>query len=690
MQSTKKMLVVDDVELNRAILSELFGNTYEMIEAENGQEALDVLKEQSQDISIVLLDIVMPVMDGLTALQEINRLGYLKYMPVVMVTAESTESISLQMYEIGASDVISKPFNPAVVRQRVDNIVELYDYRRDLEEVVREQTVILEEQAEKLRQTNVFVIDTLCTAVEFRDGESGTHIVRIRDITRLLLKEFGARHSKYRMTDERIEVISNAAAMHDIGKIAVPDAILNKPGKLTREEFEIMKLHTIKGCEMLAKLDYVQDQEYYEYCYDICRHHHERWDGRGYPDGIKGDDISIWAQVVALADVYDALVSERTYKKAFTHETAVQMIANGECGQFNPELIACFLEISSELKMMYVTIAKEHAAPPPQPFVLEAPKQDDNLQRILKLLELERAKYHIIADSSGEIVFEYNLNEDRIHFSENVGLLLNCPIEIKNLLQEKQEYLVVYEPDFKLLGEALNDIMANSAHTVRKMIRLKTRDGEYEWFEAVARGIFTDEAREPQLTDVIGKLVNVNELKVEANRWRTVAHTDPLTNLDNSMAFQERVFDAMESGDYREGAILFIDVDDFKRVNSEYGRAMGDLVLRFVGERLQTLFRSSDMLGRIGGDEFAVFMPGVTDVALLREKSQLLCDTVAAAKVKNEQGDVCDSFSISVGIARYPSDAKDYHTLVHQADEALKKAKTKGKNSFHFFDEELN
>ena len=690
MQSTKKMLVVDDVELNRAILSELFGNTYEMIEAENGQEALDVLKEQSQDISIVLLDIVMPVMDGLTALQEINRLGYLEYMPVVMVTAESTESISLQMYEIGASDVISKPFNPAVVRQRVDNIVELYDYRRDLEEVVRQQTVTLEEQAEKLRQTNVFVIDTLCTAVEFRDGESGTHIVRIRDITRLLLKEFGIRHSKYRMSDERIEVIANAAAMHDIGKIAVPDAILNKPGKLTREEFEIMKLHTIKGCEMLAKLDYVQDQEYYEYCYDICRHHHERWDGRGYPDSVKGDDITIWAQVVALADVYDALVSERTYKKAFTHETAVQMIANGECGQFNPELITCFLEISADLKKMYVTIAREHAAPPSQPFVLEAPKQDDNLQRILKLLELERAKYHIIADSSGEIVFEYNVSEDCIHFSENVSLILDCPVEIKKLLNEKQDYLVIYEQDFNLLREAYREIQKDRTRTVRKMIRLKTRNGEYEWFEAVARGIFTDEAREPQLTDIIGKLVNVNELKVEANRWRTAAHTDPLTNLDNSMAFQERVFNAMESGDYREGTLLFVDVDDFKLVNSEYGRPMGDLILRFVGDRLQTLFRSSDMLGRIGGDEFAVFMPGVTDTALLREKSQLLCDTVAAARVDNGQGVVCNSFSISVGIAKYPTDAREYHALIHNANEALKKAKEKGENRFHFYTETRN
>ena len=689
MQSTvKKMLVVDDVELNRAILSELFSNTYEMIEAENGQEALEVLKEQAQDISIVLLDIVMPVMDGLTALQEINRLGYLKFMPVVMVTAESTESISLKMYEMGASDVISKPFNPAVVRQRVDNIVELYDYRRDLEDVVRQQTVTLEEQAEKLRQTNVFVIDTLCTAVEFRDGESGTHIVRIRDITRLLLKEFGIRHSKYHMPDSQIEVIANAAAMHDIGKIAVPDAILNKPGKLTREEFEIMKLHTVKGCEMLAKLDYVQDQEYYEYCYDICRHHHERWDGRGYPDGIRGNDITIWSQVVALADVYDALVSERAYKKAFTHETAVQMIVNGECGQFNPELLVCFNEISDQLKEMYVAIAKEHVAPP-QPTLLEVPKQDDNLQRILKLLELERAKYHIIADTSGDIVFEYSLSEDTVRFSENANLLLDCPVEMKGILHNKLKYDFIYETDYKLLAEGLREITDSRQRTVRKMIRLKTRNGQYEWFELVARGVFADEAREPVLTDVIGKLVNVNELKAEANRWRTVAQLDPLTSLDNRVAFQDRVTNELETNLEKEGAMLYVDVDNFKAINDKFGHQTGDKILRFVGDTLRMLFRSSDILGRMGGDEFVVFMPGAIDIALLREKANTLCTAFSEAHLVDGKTDACH-FTGSVGIARYPFDAADFHALANHSDEALYRAKAAGKNCYRFYEEALN
>ncbi len=683
--SKKKMLVVDDVELNRAILSELFSNSYEVIEAENGQQAIDKLKENSNDLAIILLDIVMPVMDGLTALEEIGRLGYLKSIPVVLLTAESTERISLKVYELGASDVISKPYNPAVVRQRVNNIVELYDYRHDLEEEVRRQTVILEEQAEKLKQTNVFVIDTLCTAVEFRNGESGSHISRIRDITRVLLKALGEKHEKFKMPDNQIDIIANAAAMHDIGKIAVPDAILNKPGRLTDEEFQLMKQHTIKGCEMLAKLDYVQDQEYYQYCYEICRHHHERWDGRGYPDGIKGDAIPIWAQVVSLADVYDALVSERPYKKALSHEVAIQMISDGECGQFNPEMLACFLEVEEQLKKQYSNIARNHEAPVKQ-LIMQPPKSDEKLQRIIKLLEIERAKYHIVADSSGDVVYEYDAIEDTIRFSENVSLVLDLPMEIKHMMDENRVPLLLHKNDLKVLHQTLDELRHGPKRSTRKMLRFMGKSGQYEWFELVARGFFNDDMQTPVLTDVIGKLVNVNELKSEATRWRTVAQRDPLTGLNNRSAFQEMVLKEMDRDSLKEGVMLFIDIDNFKQINDHFGHHTGDKILKYVGEQLKLLFRSSDILARMGGDEFVAFLPGSIEIQLLKAKTQLLCDSFSSAHTKTDMGGC--HFSGSVGIARYPQDAKDYQSLVRYADEALYRAKTNGKNRFEFYGDE--
>ncbi|MDL2327442.1 response regulator [Ruminococcaceae bacterium OttesenSCG-928-A11] len=342
----KKLLVVDDIQLNRLILTELFSEDYEVIEAENGEAAMALISLFGTEIAIVLLDIVMPVMDGFEVLQRMNASGLMSTLPVILITGENDDEKALKGYALGASDMISKPFNPDVVARRVQNVVELYAHKQDLERKLREQKEMLEKQAERLRQSNQFVIDALSTTVEFRDSESGDHINRIRTLTKVMLE---AMRDDYPLTDEEIEAISNASAMHDIGKIAIPDSILMKPGPLTKEEFEVMKTHTVKGCDILTRVKSAQDQDYFTYCYEICRHHHERWDGRGYPDGLKGDEISIWAQATSLADVYDALTSPRVYKGAYDHDTAVRMILNGECGEFNPKLLASFQAVQHSL-----------------------------------------------------------------------------------------------------------------------------------------------------------------------------------------------------------------------------------------------------------------------------------------------------------------------------------------------------
>ncbi len=341
MRDVMDILVVDDMEINRVILREMFQGDYNILEADNGRTAMDLVHKHHDTMAIILLDVMMPVMDGIAMLEALNHCQYMSRIPVILITAESDDNTALKGYSLGVSDIITKPFSPEIVMRRVSNVIELYNNKRNLEEK-------LEEQARKLKKTNAFVTDTLSTVIEFRNGESGSHIRRIRRITKLLLEALTSRYERYHFTKEEISMICDASALHDIGKIAIPDSVLLKPGKLTKEEFEVMKTHTLRGCEILHNLDYVQDEKFYNYCYDICRHHHERWDGRGYPDGLNGDAISIWAQVVSLADVYEALTNKRVYKPAYTHDQAVSMILNGECGAFNPHLLECFLE-SAEL-----------------------------------------------------------------------------------------------------------------------------------------------------------------------------------------------------------------------------------------------------------------------------------------------------------------------------------------------------
>lgn len=343
------LLIVDDAEINRAILCEAFHGTYETLEAENGRQALDILYAAPGRIAAVLLDVVMPVMDGLAVLEEMSRRDMMTRIPVFLITAENSSETVSRAYQLGVVDVIPKPFNPDFILRRVGNILELYRHRLYLQDMVQQQTAQLQEQAEALRQNTFAIIETLSTAIEFRDCESGEHIKRIRDLTALLLRETAHEYPEYGLTDEIIELIAEAAVMHDVGKIAIPDQILNKPGRLTEEEFEIMKTHPLRGCEVLDNVEALRRSEIYRYAYDICRHHHERYDGGGYPDHLVGNDITIWAQVVSLADVYDALVSERVYKRAYPHDTAMRMIHNGECGQFNPALLRMFDRIADRV-----------------------------------------------------------------------------------------------------------------------------------------------------------------------------------------------------------------------------------------------------------------------------------------------------------------------------------------------------
>ena len=334
MEKRQKILVVDDSEMNRAILADMLEGEYDILEAEDGTQAVEILQEQSADIDVVLLDIVMPRMDGFGVLAAMNENRWIEQVPVIMISAETSTEQAIRAYEMGVSDFITRPFNEAIVRRRLTNTILLYANQKKLVAMVNEQIRAKE-------QRSSLMIDVLGHVVEFRNGESGLHILHVRQLTELLLEALNSRTGQYHLSAADISVISTASALHDIGKIAIDDKILNKPGRLTDEEFIIMKTHSAIGAQMLEDIPIQTDDPLIKVARDICRWHHERFDGHGYPDGLKGDEIPIGAQVVALADVYDALTSERVYKEAYSHETAVRMILRGECGAFNPLLLDC-------------------------------------------------------------------------------------------------------------------------------------------------------------------------------------------------------------------------------------------------------------------------------------------------------------------------------------------------------------
>ena len=337
------ILLVDDAMMNRMMLTGILGEDYRILEAGNGKQCLELLREKAGQISLVLLDINMPVMDGFEVLRTMNTNHTIEDVPVIMISSDDSEEAIRKAYELGASDYVNRPFDAKIVYRRVSNTIKLYAKQRRLVQMVSDQIRAREKNTDVL-------VGVLSQIVEFRNGESGSHVRHIRIITETLLHRLMELTSRYDLTPEQQDNIPLASALHDIGKIGIDEAILNKPGKLTAEEFAVIKTHSMLGAEMLQKTESFADQPLLQTAYEIARWHHERWDGRGYPDGLKGDDIPISAQLVSMADVYDALTSERCYKKAFPHETAVQMITNGECGAFNPLLLQCLLDVQGELK----------------------------------------------------------------------------------------------------------------------------------------------------------------------------------------------------------------------------------------------------------------------------------------------------------------------------------------------------
>ena len=345
MNEKQTILIVDDSKFNRDILKEILGETYHYLEAENGNQAIQLVGD-NLGIDLILLDIHMPQMDGFEVLEMMNKSQCINETPVIMISSEESVTMMRKAYEMGITDYITRPFDTVIVKKRVQNTLDLYVNQKRLINVVVDQVY---EKAEK----NNIMIRILSNVLRSRNSESSEHILHIRTATELMLRKLIKISDTYHLTEADIALITTASSLHDIGKIHIPEEILNKPGKLSDEEFKIMKTHSELGASIIRDMRFPQNHPLVHTAWEICRWHHERWDGKGYPDGLKGEKIPISAQVVSIADVYDALTSERCYKKAFDHDTAIQMILDGQCGQFNPLLLKCLKELSFQLSKMF-------------------------------------------------------------------------------------------------------------------------------------------------------------------------------------------------------------------------------------------------------------------------------------------------------------------------------------------------
>ena len=501
-ENRETILIVDDSAMNRMLLSDILADTYNIIEAEDGEQAIAILQQHASEISIVVLDMVMPKVDGFGVLEAMNENRWIQFLPVVSISTESSPEFVERAYSLGVTDFINRPFDELIVIRRVSNTIKLYAKQRKLTNMVANEIF------EKERNGSL-MITILSHIVEFRNGESGMHVMNIGTLTEILLNQISKKDDKYYLPYAERDLIVKASALHDIGKISIPEEVLNKPGKLTDEEFEAMKQHTVIGYQMLSDLGF-QDEPLVKVSREITRWHHERYDGRGYPDGLKGDEIPLSAQIVSLADVYDALTSERVYKPAFSHEKAIQMILNGECGAFNPLLLECLVEAQDAIRQGLAQPNRAFNSYEDLKSIAPAIQDAETLdvtEYALNQLENEREKNHFLTEISRQLQFDYNKSLDLLHIPVWAAKRLGTPAQIKDPLHTEALANLISHDLVELLSKAITETTPQDP-----LVRLDctvTSNGEAYDCIIITKTVWSQE-EEPILVGVIGKIMQNN------------------------------------------------------------------------------------------------------------------------------------------------------------------------------------
>ena len=742
-EKNARILIVDDSEMNRDMLSDMLSDDYDIVEAADGEEALSILKERVYDIDLVLLDIIMPAVDGFGVLDVMKRYHWIDNTPVIMISSETSQSYIRKAFELGVTDYIIRPFDSFIIHKRVSNTLMLYRKQKKL-------LSALEEQVYENEKNNSMMINVLAHIVEFRNGESGMHVHHIKQLTSILLQNLIEKTDKYHLTENDILLISTASSLHDIGKISIDDKILNKPGRLTAEEFEVIKTHSVIGAEMLQDLHNTHNYPLFDKAYEICRWHHERYDGKGYPDGLKGEEIPISAQVTSLADVYDALTSNRCYKKAFSHEKAMEMILDGQCGAFNPVLLQCLKDcekqILAEFSDSIDTTQDDRLLIRATEELVENKISSDKIDFSSHLPIAARDRWNFFSDGSGEIQFEYDAILDVLRLTKYGAKVLGLQELTMHPRGLKQGYLGAQNI------QTILDAMQSEASLEKPVVKIKKHislNGPRRWYEIRIRTLWSNEEN-PKYTGILGRIIDINdsELAIVRPEYRISENDDAeirqtiskLTQvfdvvrlvditdneivrsgckpgneeminacrgdkcyaiwgktqrckncvsskafekrgqvsklefaddsifqiiskyveisgkpyvlemiykdndgvllgaygktdfMDNIVNYNRQLYHDALTGTYNRryyeeqaksmryiDAVAMLDANNFKGINDHYGHAAGDCVLKAVCESIKECIRSSDILIRLGSDEFVLLMANIPKLCFIRK-----------------------------------------------------------------------
>lgn len=668
----RKILVVDDSEINRAILREILDRDYDIIEAKDGAEATQLIQKNKYSLSLILLDLMMPVMDGIGVLEYMNEHDLIDLIPVIMITSETGAEFVDKAYQLGVSDFVNRPFNKQIILHRVTNTIMLNAKQKRMEGMIKRQIYEKEQQSD-------LMIDILSHIVEFRNGESGLHVLHIRVLTGLLLHRLVQKTDQYGLTEAEIRRISMASALHDIGKVAIPEEILNKPGRLTSEEFVVMKTHSQKGAQLLKDLAFHQDKPLLKSAYEICLWHHERYDGRGYPHGLAGEEIPISAQVTALADVYDALTGERVYKHAIPHNEAIKMILNGECGAFNPLLLECLTEIADTIQSDLQRETKKHLDKQQFQRISTELLQMGDLsasERTLYLLDYERMKYQFFAAIDEGALFEFNPESRMLTTLGESASRYGIPEHILDPFRDPNLTELFGEEDIRGFERALRTATPD-APIFRYECRLKIK-GDLRWTRLICQTIWSDD-EVPQYRGVIGKATDIHDDRSKTLSLEYRAAHDPLTSLLNADYGRNQIQAKIDLHPRGKFALSIIDVDHFKHINDSRGHLFGNQVLCFVAEKLRQSVRSGDIIARFGGDEIMLFQEYHEGIEAIVERIFESLNT----SYKDYQ------VSVSMGVATTELVERNYSALFHAADQALYHVKQNGRKSYQFYHKKM-
>ena len=694
----KKMLIADNSEMNKIILSEIFGSEYEFINTDSSEEFLRLLMHYKDDIDVILANENIAQKISLEKTELLEKLNVLKNTPIILILNHGHSNMKNKLF-LPFSDVVHSPVNPYTVKKRVQNLAELFHRKETLENQVQKQMKKIFEQDEalknkqkKINTINNDMLDILSMVIEYRDVESGKHIRRIQKFTEALLRVLAVKYPKYNLDEEKIALITSASSMHDIGKIAIPDSILLKPGRLTPEEFQIMKQHTVKGCEILEQIDSVEKNDYYKYCYDICRYHHEKWDGLGYPDGLAGDRIPIWAQVVAVADCYDALTSKRSYKDAFPHEKAVEMIRDGACGAFSDEILDCFgmvLPKFKDLAFKYADKDLQQKENTVSKYISDQHNNDiyskmnrddliDMIEHQKNLLKETHQKDTDVFYAGTDYIFEFDLIHDTVH--ERKGSIKNiCGYIPKN-----------YEEAIKLLSESCSDDYKNE---FLKKLRLKNITNETVIFECLIK-LRCEDFSNVRLAavpvyenDRISKIfLSIIELHdtVFNNIYKTSKNHDTITGLWNLNGIKREIDEYLKNtGRNGYHLMVLIDGDDFRKINQSTSYKFGNEILATLALELRKQIPDNALIARVEDDNFLIFIKDCPD----REECLLAVEDIFRAY--RHEFKYSDTVTVhttsSVGAVMYPSDGNNFDTLFENASKAVEIVKLNGKNMYMFY-----